>query len=434
MKIKMDKLYGLPLFPIPTQFGTEEDIQVRLTAEVLFKDFYCDEYGNPMVYERGCAQIDKIGGFSNLSRIKLESDYLKAITNKEATSLYGNKLPSDVEDRLKYELYIIKMRGLSNYFLLVQDFINSVYKEFGAIFVPAWGKESGSLVAYCLGITKVDPLKYDLFFENFIRITNDSFPLMHFLINGEAFKQAKDWLINKYGESFWQRIVLLPSETLSNIKAIIRAIKNSKDIDVKWDKIPLDDKKTLDSFKDGRYESLWSYGYKPVKFYSPKFIPSSFKDLTILSAFIQAGLTFMREVYLNRKNGEEEIRYDIPDMEKYTKETYGLLVFEEQLVILLRLLAGFSREDSYKFISSLRLENETELSIIGESFIRGGIEYGHPQEILQKLWSEWRRCGSAIKSKSSVVNEVWLSYLLAFYKANYPKEFESVMANKRNNF
>ena len=91
---------------------------------------------------------------------------------------------------------------------------------------------------------------------------------MYFLINREAFRHVKDWLIYKFGESLWQRIVLLPSETLSNVKAIVTAIKTSRNIDIEWDKIPLDDKETLNSFKDGRYESLWSYEYKPIKFYS----------------------------------------------------------------------------------------------------------------------------------------------------------------------
>ena len=427
----MEKIYGLPLFPIPSQFGTEEETQVKLTSEILFKEFFCDEYGNnPMVYEIGRAPIDKLGGFSNIARIKLESDYLKAITYKRANSIYGDKLPSDIDARLKYELQIIKMRGLSNYFLLVQDVINSIRKEIGAIVAPAWGKESGSLVAYCLGITKVDPMKCDLLFENFIRTTDDSFPLMYFLINREAFRHVKDWLIYKFGESLWQRIVLLPSETLSNVKAIVTAIKTSRNIDIEWDKIPLDDKETLYSFKDGRYESLWSYEYKPIKFYSPKFIPSSFEDLTIMSAFIHSGLTFTREVYLKRKNGDAEFGYEIPCMERYTKETCGLLVYEEQLALLLCLLADFSREESYNSIYYLRMENATECSIIEDNFIRRGFKNGHPKKILQKLWSEWRSCCSAIKSKSSVVNEVWLSYLLTFYEVNYPEEYQSVMAKK----
>ena len=149
-----------------------------------------------------------------------------------------------------------------------------------------------------------------------------------------------------------------------------------------------------------------------------------------MSAFIHSGLTFTREVYLKRKNGDAEFGYEIPCMERYTKETCGLLVYEEQLALLLCLLADFSREESYKSIYYLRMENATECSIIEDNFIRRGFKNGHPKKILQKLWSEWRSCCSAIKSKSSVVNEVWLSYLLTFYEVNYPEEYQSVMAKK----
>ena len=159
----------MPFFPIPESFGTEEQWRQKFTEEQLFKEFTCDENGeNPLSQEEGEKKIMKLGGYDKLYRIKFEADYLAELAYKGARKLYGDPIPQEVEDRVRFELHIMKTMGFPGYFLIVQDFINSARDELDVMVGPGRGSAAGSVVAYCLGITKIDPLKYDLLFERFL--------------------------------------------------------------------------------------------------------------------------------------------------------------------------------------------------------------------------------------------------------------------------
>ena len=173
----IDSLPIMPFFPIPESFGTEEDIRRRYTKEQLFEEFTRDENGNEILSREEAEQkIEKLGGYDKLYRIKFEADYLAKLAYDGAKPLYGDPLPEEVAERIKFELHIMKTMGFPGYFLIVQDFINSARNNLGVLVGPGRGSAAGSVVAYCLGITKIDPIKYDLLFERFLNPDRISLP------------------------------------------------------------------------------------------------------------------------------------------------------------------------------------------------------------------------------------------------------------------
>ena len=167
----------MPFFPIPAEFGTEEDTRKRISPEELFREFTTDENGKEiMSHEEAEKKIKKLGGIDKLYRIKFEADYLAKLAYDGAKRLYGEPLSDEVYERVKFELHIMKTMGFPGYFLIVQDFINSAQDELGVMVGPGRGSAAGSVVAYCLGITKIDPIKYDLLFERFLNPDRISLP------------------------------------------------------------------------------------------------------------------------------------------------------------------------------------------------------------------------------------------------------------------
>ena len=167
----------MPFFPIPESFGTEEEWRKKFTEDDLYKEFTSDENGeNQLAPEEGEKKIKKLGGYDKIYRIKFEADYLAKLAYEGAYRRYGEPLPQDVEDRIRFELHIMKTMGFPGYFLIVQDFINSARDELDVMVGPGRGSAAGSVVAYCLGITKIDPLKYDLLFERFLNPDRISLP------------------------------------------------------------------------------------------------------------------------------------------------------------------------------------------------------------------------------------------------------------------
>lgn len=418
-------ILGIPLFHIPMEFGTEEEWIGKYPKEILFKEFTSDENGEHSLPRKiGLHRIRKIGGYSNLYRRKLESDYLEYLTYEKAHNIYGESIPYEIDSRLKYELYIIKVKGMSNYFLFVQDFVSSL-TDLGSIVFSFWGKDSGSMVAYCLGITKVNPLEYDLLFEYYLNTDSDIIPLMTILIDWESEKLVNEWLMKKYGGVYWKNFICTHSTSLSFVRKLIEEIKKKNNVDFKWDDIPLDDRNALNIFKRGDYDVVWSFG-DPKKL-CWKFKPSSFADLIILAAFQTTGLWYYLDIFYERKMGSLQYSYDIPYMEKFLNESCGILLYEEQLILLSRLIADFTRLESIELIEVLR-HGRSKKQKMAEKFIKGGTRNGHDKNVLLKIWSDWCRYSKCIIRKTSIVSDVWLSYILTFYKVYYPEEFDSVLA------
>ncbi|MBR6867432.1 MAG: PHP domain-containing protein, partial [Prevotella sp.] len=190
----------MPFFPIPESFGTEEEWRQKFSEEDLFREFTSDENGeNPLPREEGEKKIQKLGGYDKLYRIKFEADYLAKLAYEGAHRRYGEQLSKEVDDRVRFELHIMKTMGFPGYFLIVQDFINSARDELGVMVGPGRGSAAGSVVAYCLGITKIDPLKYDLLFERFLNPDRISLPDIDTDFDDDGRGRVLKWVEDKYG-------------------------------------------------------------------------------------------------------------------------------------------------------------------------------------------------------------------------------------------
>ena len=226
----------MPFFPIPESFGTEEEWRQKYTEQQLYDEFTCDENGqNQLPPEEGEKKIKKLGGYDKIYRIKFEADYLAKLAYEGAARRYGADLPKEVDDRIRFELHIMKTMGFPGYFLIVQDFINSARDELGVMVGPGRGSAAGSVVAYCLGITKIDPLKYDLLFERFLNPDRISLPDIDTDFDDDGRGRVLKWVEDKYGHENCAHII-----TYSTM-----ATKNSiKDV-ARVEKLPLDQSNAL---------------------------------------------------------------------------------------------------------------------------------------------------------------------------------------------
>ena len=217
----------MPFFPIPESFGTEAEWRQKFTEEDLFREFTTDENGeNPLPREEGEKKIQKLGGYDKIYRIKFEADYLALLAYNGARRLYGEPLPQEVDERVRFELHIMKTMGFPGYFLIVQDFINSARDELDVWVGPGRGSAAGSVVAYCLGITKIDPLKYDLLFERFLNPDRISLPDIDTDFDDDGRGKVLKWVEDKYGHENCAHIITYSSmATKNSIKDVARVEK-----------------------------------------------------------------------------------------------------------------------------------------------------------------------------------------------------------------
>lgn len=191
----------MPTFAIPEDFGTEEGYRKKYTEKDLFDEFTQDENGNVVMSEEAAkAKIEKLGGYDKLYRIKLEADYLKKLALEGAHKRYGEVLSEEVQERIKFELHIMKTMGFPGYFLIVQDFIRAAREELDVSVGPGRGSAAGSAVAYCLGITKIDPIAYDLLFERFLNPDRISLPDIDVDFDDDGRGRVLNWVTEKYGQ------------------------------------------------------------------------------------------------------------------------------------------------------------------------------------------------------------------------------------------
>ncbi|MGX8683506.1 MAG: PHP domain-containing protein, partial [Bacteroidales bacterium] len=227
------EVYGLdndpimPFFPIPESFGTEEEWRKKFTEEQLYKEFTSDENGeNQLSEEAGKKKIAKLGGYNKIYRIKFEADYLAELAYTGAKKRYGDPIPDDVMERMKFELHIMKTMGFPGYFLIVQDFINSARDKLDVMVGPGRGSAAGSVVAYCLGITKIDPLKYDLLFERFLNPDRISLPDIDTDFDDDGRGKVLKWVEDKYGHDNCAHIITYATmATKNSLKDVARVEK-----------------------------------------------------------------------------------------------------------------------------------------------------------------------------------------------------------------
>lgn len=526
------------------------------TMEIFEKVEFYDIRHAPIV-----PSIDIPDGFGNERRI-MEDNYLEYLSFSKANQIYGELLPEDVSERLKFELQIIKLRGASGYFLFLQDVVNTAQSELGVWVGPGRGSAAGSLVCYCLGITKIDPLKHDLLFERFLNPEGTMFPDIDIDFDDEGRKRVLEWLQQKYGKEccahvvsfstfstanafstiakakqmltpetmgvsellsshcgyYWHSIKdaikyepelrklvrkagaslrnafdntavlerkirelgvhacgavvadepvsnwapvstcsiedskgneklvnctqydgwhvessglikfdFLGLKTLSQMRDICASVKVHYDKDFDIEKIPIDDEKTMELFQTGQTDDVFQFTSKGMQKYLQKLHPTCFEDLVILNCMYRLGPMEYISTLVKHKNSKKAVKYMIPCLEKYLHNTYGIIIYQEQIMMLSRLIANFNRSESDLLRKALGKRKMDVLSVLKPRFIEGGIRNGYKKNALEKVWNEMETKGMYAFQKSHAVCYTWLAYQMAFLKANYPEEFKHVM-------
>ena len=499
----------------------------------------------------------------------IENEYLKHITYLGAKNIY-KKIDDTLKDKIDFELSVIKNSGYPGYFLIVQDLIDAA-RKMGVSVGPGRGSVAGSIVAYSLGITKVDPIKYDLLFERFLNPDRVSMPDIDIDFDDDGRSKVIEYVIEKYGSKQVAQIItygkmaakssirdtarvldlslgdadflakLIPNntklsdifsfdkkklsselrsddysnaielknisdgddlqaetinqarviegslrnvgvhacgviitpdditkfvpiatakdsslavtqydnsvvesagllkmdflglKTLTLIKDTIKLIKYRHDTIIDIDNIPLDDEKTYELFQRGDTVGIFQYESLGMQKYLRDLKPTVFEDLIAMNALYRPGPLEYIPSFVRRKNGEEKIQYDIPVMEDFLKGTYGITVYQEQVMQLSQKLANFSKGDADTLRKAMGKKIFSLLEKLKPNFINGGIDNGYDEEILEKIWKDWEAFASYAFNKSHSTCYALIAYQTAYLKSHYPAEYmAAVLSNNMN--
>ena len=412
-----------------------------------------------------------------------EDNYLEYLSFVKAKQIYGDSLPEEVSDRLKYELKIIKHRASSGYFLFLQDIVNTAQSELGVWIGPGRGSAAGCLLCYCLGITKIDPLRHDLLFERFLNPDDITFPDIDIDTEIGGRERIMSWLEQKYGKECCAHIakgkeclhlcgvvvankpianlapistlsVKVPSgsqttlncvqydniessglikfdfvdfETLTQMKEICDLVKMKEGKDLDIEKVPIDDNRTMKLFQNGQTDDIFLFSSNEMKRNLQDFHPTSLDDLVILNCLYRPGSMDDIAAVIKHKKSENPIEYIIPCIDSVLNKTYGIIVYQEQIMMLSRLIANFNKSESALLRMAIGMFKKEMLPALKNQFIRGGTKNGYKKTALEKLWNEIESKGRYVFNKSHSVCYTWLAYQMAYLKANYSKEFVQVM-------
>ncbi len=559
----------MPNFAIPASFATEEEYHQRFTDQELFDEFTRDENGNVVCSDEDAQKkVKRLGGVDKLYRLKLEADYLGALARQGAERIYGSPIPDEVEERIKFELHVMKTMGFPGYFLIVQDYINAARYELNVSVGPGRGSAAGSVVAYCLGITKVDPIKYDLLFERFLNPDRISLPDIDVDFDDDGRGKVLSWVTQKYGENNVAHIItygtmatksalkdmarvqkvpidvttalvksipdrlpdnpdgtprkmnlsnaiacvpelqqaaaspdavmrdtiryaqmlegnvrntgvhacgviicrddvsdwvpvstaddkdtgeklrctqyegsviedtglikmdFLGLKTLSIITEAVANIKDSLGIDIDIDRIDIDDPATYQLYCDGRTVGTFQFESAGMQKYLRELQPSTFEDLIAMNALYRPGPMDYIPDFIDRKQGRKPVEYDIPCMEKYLKDTYGITVYQEQVMLLSRQLANFTRGESDTLRKAMGKKLKDKLDHMKPQFITQGQANGHDPAVLEKIWGDWEKFASYAFNKSHATCYSWVAFQTAWLKANFPAEYMAAVMSR----
>ncbi len=539
----------------PEFFSNISEIVDKIEVYELARDVLLPKFTIPESYESD-------------SKEDLENEYLKFLTFEGAKNHY-EQIDNDLEERILFELNVIKNSGYPGYFLIVQDLIKAAI-EMGVSVGPGRGSAAGSVVAYCLGITKIDPIKYDLLFERFLNPDRVSMPDIDIDFDDEGRGRVIEYVIEKYGANQVAQIItygkmaakssirdtarvldlslgdadriakLIPNlklkdifekdekklnddlrsedfsnvlelkslsngddlqaetinqarilegslrnvgthacgiiitpdditnfvpiatakdsdlfvtqydnsvvesagllkmdflglKTLTLIKDTVKLIKYKHDIDIDIDSIPLDDTKTYQLFQKGETVGVFQYESAGMQKYLRDLKPTVFEDLIAMNALYRPGPLEYIPSFVNRKNGKEDITYDIPIMEESLKETYGITVYQEQVMQLSQKLANFSKGDADLLRKAMGKKIFDLLSKLKPKFLDGGESNGFEREILEKIWKDWEAFASYAFNKSHSTCYALIAYQTAYLKSHYPAEYmAAVLSNNMN--
>ena len=506
-----------------------------------------------------------------------QDDFLKHLTFIGAKERYKEMTP-EVEERLNFELHVIKTMGFAGYFLIVSDFIKAG-RDMGVFIGPGRGSAAGSAVAYCIGITNIDPIKYQLLFERFLNPDRKSMPDIDTDFDDEGRQKVIDYVVEKYGKNQVAQIVTygsmaakmsikdvarvmdlplvdsnmlaklvpdragieldrvlnapmdgekslkevegLQSEDIENIKKLraifqgtdlraivlrealilegsvrgtgvhasaiiiapqdltdlipvavakdsellltqydgkvieeagvikmdflglknltiirdaLKLIKQNHGIELNIDEIPLDDKKTLDLFAKGETNGTFQFESAGMQKYLKDLKPDRFADLIAMNALYRPGPIAYIPNFINRKHGRETVTYDLADMEEHLKDTYGITVYQEQVMLLSQKLANFTKGDADVLRKAMGKKDRKTLDKLKPQFIKQASENGHDVKILEKIWTDWEAFASYAFNKSHSTCYAFVAFQTGYLKSHYPGEYmSSLLTNNQGN-
>ncbi|MBQ4471540.1 MAG: DNA polymerase III subunit alpha [Kiritimatiellae bacterium] len=559
-EFKLDSDPIMPKFAIPPEFGTEEDIRAKYDEDTL-RGMYPEN------------RMEKLGGYDKVVRIQFEAEYLASLVWAGAKRRWGEDLPKDTVERVQFELDTIRTMGFPGYFLIVHDYIDAA-RRLGVWVGPGRGSAAGSAVAYALGITNVDPLKYDLLFERFLNPDRISMPDIDVDFDDSGRERVLDYVTRKYGADHVAHIVtfgqmaaksaikdvgrvmdyplrdtnrlagFVPNvpkitfkkaraqspeldaafessdpvvhkllERAARLEGSIRqpgvhacgviisrdplietlpvmptpekggkkkssdsadgsqeakllttqydghfvepvgllkmdflglktltvekecvALLKERGIELDPDKIPDDDKRTYELFGRGETTGLFQFESDGMKKWLKALQPERLTDLVAMNALYRPGPMEYIPRFVARKQGDEPVTYDHPLMEKDLKDTYGVTVYQEQVMLLSRRLAGFSRGDSDKLRKAMGKKLMDIMNELKSKFVKGCLanpefrigkwaDEAEALKLIDKIWNDWEAFASYAFNKSHAVCYAWVAYQTGYMKAHYPAEF-----------
>ena len=550
---------------LPEAIISIQEIVDKVEIYSLYRDVLLPKYDIPQEFV--VAEDEADGG------VRGENAYLRDLTIKGALKRYGTITP-EIQERLDFELLTISNSGYPGYFLIVQDFIAEA-RRMDVSVGPGRGSAAGSAVAYCLWITNIDPIKYDLLFERFLNPDRVSMPDIDIDFDDEGRGRVMDYVINKYGQkqvaqiitygkmatksairdtarvldlplfeadriaklipammpSKWNLarfiseseddvkkalrsdefesvkeliaianegnlagetiqqakilegsmrntgihacgVIITPSDitnyvpvslakdselfvtqfdnsvaesagllkmdflglkTLTLIKDTVKLVKYRNNIDLNPDEFPIDDKETYELFQRGETVGIFQYESPGMQKYMKDLKPTVFGDLIAMNALYRPGPIEYIPSFVRRKNGEEEIKYDLDACEEYLGETYGITVYQEQVMLLSQSLAGFSKGDADVLRKAMGKKQKDVLDKMKPKFVEQASAKGHDAKILEKIWKDWEAFASYAFNKSHSTCYAWIAYQTAYLKAHFPAEYmAAVLSNNMN--
>ncbi len=545
---------------LPEAIANIQEIVDKVEAYSLYRDVLLPKFDIPEEFQVAEDELD--GGKRG------ENKYLRYLTYKGAEKRYA-EITDDIRDRLDFELKTIENTGYPGYFLIVQDFIAEA-RNLGVSVGPGRGSAAGSAVAYCLGITNIDPIEYDLLFERFLNPDRVSMPDIDIDFDDEGRGRVMDYVINKYGSSQVAQIItygtmaakssirdtarvldlplfeadkiakLIPNmklakiftmdgnalrgalrseefdrvqeliamasagdlgaetiqqakvlegslrntgihacgviitpdditnfvpvslakdsdlyvtqfdnsvvesagllkmdflglKTLTLIKDTVKLVKYRFGIDLDPDNFPIDDLKTYELFQRGETVGIFQYESPGMQKYMKELKPTVFADLIAMNALYRPGPLEYIPSFIRRKNGEEPIQYDLDACEEYLKETYGITVYQEQVMLLSQKLAGFTKGEADVLRKAMGKKQKDVLDKMKPKFVQQAAEKGHDPAVLEKIWKDWEAFASYAFNKSHSTCYAWVAYQTAYLKAHYPAEYmAAVLSNNMN--
>lgn len=499
-------------------------------------------------------------------------EYLKDLTFRGAKERYKDISP-EVEERLNFELFTIRTMGFAGYFLIVADFIKAG-RDLGVFIGPGRGSAAGSVVAYCIGITNIDPIKYNLLFERFLNPDRKSMPDIDTDFDDSGRQKVIDYVVDKYGKNQVAQIItygsmaakssikdvarvldlplaesnmlakLVPDKpgtnlvqvmttpldnlkkdlnpedfenvkalrkiledgktlqsevlkeamilegsvrnvgvhaagiiiapddltniipvatskesdllvtqfdgrviedagvikmdflglkTLTIIKDALRLIKQNHNVDIDIDYISLEDQKTFELYQRGDTNGTFQFESDGMQMYLRELKPDKFEDLIAMNALYRPGPIEYIPKFISRKHGREEVSYDLQDMQEHLEETYGITVYQEQVMLLSQKLAGFSKGDADVLRKAMGKKQIEVLNKMKAQFMEGCKTNGHDTKIAEKVWTDWEAFAQYAFNKSHSTCYAFVAYQTAYLKANYPAEYMAAVLNNQNN-